>query len=106
MRSRIHSGFGGQPDFVIGALRSVGGHAVVALRSWHDKSGTSCVVPHLQEPVTSFQHSVIVTEHGAAEVFGRSTGDQARLLIEQAADPRARDGLRRAADVLGLLADD
>ncbi len=103
VRSRIYSGFGGQPDFVSGALHSHGGHAVVALRSWHDKSGTSNVIPLLREPATSFQHSVIVTEHGAAEVFGRSTGDQARLLIEEAADPRARDGLREAASGHGLV---
>jgi len=95
---RVYSGFGGQPDFVAGALHSVGGHAVVALRSWHARSDTSTIVPRLVEPATSFQHSVIVTEHGAAEVFGRSSGDQARLLIECAADPRARDALRAADD--------
>ncbi len=97
LHSRIFSGFGGQPDFVIGALHSPGGHAVVALRSWHEPSGSSCVIPLLHEPATSFQHSVIVTEHGAAEVFGKSAGDQSRLLIERAADPRARDGLRESA---------
>ncbi len=96
LRSRVFSGFGGQPDFVIGALHSAGGHAVVALRSWHERSGSSCVIPLLRDPATSFQHSVIVTEHGAAEVFGKSAGEQARLLIEHAADPRARDGLREA----------
>ena len=73
VRERIYSGFGGQPDFVTGALHSPGGHAVVALRSWHDKTGSSNVIPMLRDPATSFQHSVIVTEHGAAEVFGRSS---------------------------------
>jgi acyl-CoA hydrolase len=103
VRSRVYSGFGGQPDFVSGALRSPGGHAVVALRSWHDKSGSSNVIPMLVDPATSFQHSVIVTEHGAAEVFGRSAGEQAQLLIEQAADPRSRDELREAASGVGRL---
>jgi acyl-CoA hydrolase len=102
VRSRIYSGFGGQPDFVNGALHSPGGHAVVALRSWHAETGSSTVIPLLRDPATSFQHSVIVTEHGEAELFGRSTGDQARLLIDRAADPRARDGLRDAANGLGL----
>ena len=101
VRSRIYSGFGGQPDFVAGALHSPGGHAVVALRSWHGKSGSSNVIPRLTDPATSFQHSVIVTEHGAAEVFGRSAPDQARLLIDHVADPRARDGLREAAGTVG-----
>ena len=102
VRSRIYSGFGGQPDFVAGALHSPGGHAVMALRSWHDKSDTSNVIPRLQDPATSFQHSVIVTEHGAAEVFGRGSGDQARLLIDRAADPRARPDLHEAARAFGL----
>jgi acyl-CoA hydrolase len=105
VRSAVYSGFGGQPDFVIGALHSPGGHAVVALRSWHDKSDTSAVVPLLADPVTSFQHSVIVTEHGAAEVFGRSNVDQARLLVDRVADPRARNGLREAAGCFGVALD-
>ena len=98
----VYSGFGGQPDFVIGALHSPGGHAVVALRSWHEKSGSSAIVPLLSDPATSFQHSVIVTEHGAAEMFGRSNIDQAHQLVDQAADPRARNSLREAAGALGF----
>lgn len=98
----IYSGFGGQPDFVVGALHSKGGHAVVCLRSWHDKTGTSTVVPILTVPACSFQHSVVVSEHGSAEIFGRSQHTQARLLIEQVADPRAYASLWNAADGLGL----
>ena len=97
VRSDVYSGFGGQPDFVAGALHSTCGHAVVALRSWHDRSDTSTIVPRLLEPATSFQHSVIATEHGSAEVFGRSNVEQARLLVDRTADPRARDALREAA---------
>lgn len=106
VRSAIYSGFGGQPDFVTGALHSHGGHAVVALRSWHDKTDTSTVIPLLGDPVTSFQHSVIVTEHGCAELFGQGQRGQTRLLIEQAADPRSRPGLREAAGRLGLVGPD
>jgi acyl-CoA hydrolase len=100
---RILSGFGGQPDFVSGALHSPGGHAIVALHAWHDKTDRSCVVPVLSNPVTSFQHSAIVSEHGCAELFGRSQRAQARLLIDEVADPRARPALREAAGELGLL---
>lgn len=103
VRGSIYSGFGGQPDFVGGALHSAGGHAVMALRSWHDKSDSSTIVPLLHDPVTSFQHSVIVTEHGVAEIFGRSQHAQARLLIERTAHPRARAPLWEAAHSLGLL---
>ena len=41
---RLYSGFGGQPDFVTGALHSPGGHAIIALRSWHEPSDTSTIV--------------------------------------------------------------
>lgn len=102
----IHSGFGGQPDFVTGALHSAGGHAVVALRSWHDKTDTSTVVPVLSNPVTSFQHSAIVSEHGCAELFGRSQRAQAHSIIDQVADPRSRAFLMAEAMRLGLAADE
>jgi len=94
---RIYSGFGGQPDFVVGALHSVGGHAIIALPSWHAKSDTSTIVGRLEAPVTSFQHSVVVTDQGCAFVFGRSQRAQARLLIEEAAHPAAREALWEAA---------
>jgi acyl-CoA hydrolase len=103
VRGAIYSGFGGQPDFVAGALHSPGGHAVVALHSWHDKTDTSSVLPILTSPVTSFQHSAIVSEHGCAELFGRSQRAQARLIIERVADPRAREDLIEAAGTLGLI---
>lgn len=91
---RLYSGFGGQPDFVTGALHSPGGHAVIALRSWHEHSDSSTIVPRLSDPVTSFQHSAVITEQGCAHVFGRSERAQARLIIDQAAHPDARDELR------------
>ena len=87
---RIYSGFGGQPDFVTGALHSSGGHAIIALPSWHRKTDSSTVLPILTNPVTSFQHSAMVSEHGCAEIFGRSEHAQAQLIIDHVADPRAR----------------
>lgn len=98
---RVYSGFGGQPDFVTGALRSPGGQAIIALRSWHEGSGSSTIVPLLREPATSFQHSAIVTEHGCAELLGRSQRAQARLIVERAAHPDARDELRDEMAVTG-----
>jgi acyl-CoA hydrolase len=90
---RVYSGLGGQPDFVEGALRSEGGQAIIALRSWHEHSDSSTIVPRLTTPVTSFQHSAVVTEQGCAHLFGRSQRAQARLLIESAAHPDAREWL-------------
>ena len=102
VRGAIYSGFGGQPDFVGGALHSEGGHSVIALRAWHDKTDASDIVPLLRDPASSFQHSVVVTEHGEAEIFGHSQHGQARLLIDRTADPRAREALWDAAGTLGL----
>ena len=90
---RVYSGLGGQPDFVEGALRSAGGQAIIALRSWHEPSNGSTIVPRLQTPVTSLQHSAVVSEQGCAQLFGRSQRAQARLLIEHVAHPDARDWL-------------
>jgi acyl-CoA hydrolase len=100
--TRVHSGFGGQTDFIVGALHSPGGQAIIALRSWHPKAGVSTVVPLLSGPVTSFQHSSIVTEQGRAAVWGRDSVDQAQQLIDQAAHPDARDDLRAAGRRMGL----
>ncbi|MGW5672931.1 acetyl-CoA hydrolase/transferase family protein [Micromonospora sp. NPDC003776] len=100
--TRVHSGFGGQTDFIVGALHSPGGQAIIALRSWHPKADVSTVVPLLSGPVTSFQHSAIVTEQGCATVWGRDSVEQAQQLVDHAAHPAARDGLREAGRRLGL----
>ncbi|MGD1057544.1 MAG: acetyl-CoA hydrolase/transferase C-terminal domain-containing protein [Solirubrobacteraceae bacterium] len=101
INGRLYSGFGGQPDFVTGALHSPGGHAVIALRSWHERSDSSTIVPRLPDPSTSFQHSAVITEQGCAHVFGRSERAQARLIIEHAAHPDAREQLWEHAAALG-----
>jgi acyl-CoA hydrolase len=102
INGRIYSGFGGQTDFIVGALHSAGGQAIIALRSWHPKADVSTIVPLIDEPLTSFQHSAVVTEHGAAEIWGHSQEDQAHHLIEHAAHPDVRDELWEEAHALGL----
>jgi acyl-CoA hydrolase len=100
---RLHSGFGGATDFLVGALHADGGQALVALRSWHPKADVSAVVPLLDQPTTSFQPTAVVTEHGTAPVWGHDERQQARCLIEEAAHPRVREELREEARYLGLL---
>jgi acyl-CoA hydrolase len=99
---RIYSGFGGQTDFVVGALHSPGGQAIIALPSWHEKSGSSTIVPQLAAPVTSFQHTAVITDQGRADLLGRDQRAQAANLIEHTARPEARAALREAAARLGL----
>jgi acyl-CoA hydrolase len=102
INARIHSGFGGQTDFIVGALHSKGGQALMALRSWHPKADCSTIVPLVDEPVTSFQPTAVITEQGVAEVFGYNQRAQARHLIRDAAHPRVRDELWEEAAELGL----
>ena len=97
----IYSGFGGQSDFVVGALHATSGVAVVALPSWHPKAQCSTIVPSLDGPATSFQHSWVVTEQGAASIWPGTSSDQARHLIA-VSHPEAREGLMVAAHQRGL----
>jgi acyl-CoA hydrolase len=102
IRTSIYSGFGGQTDFIVGALHSQGGQALIALKSWHPRADCSTIIPLVDEPVTSFQMSAVVTEQGSAQVFGRDQRAQARELIQNAAHPRVREELWEEAAALGL----
>jgi len=100
--AKIYSGFGGQTDFIVGALHSRGGQALIALRSWHPRADRSTIVPLVDEPVTSFQMTAVVTEQGVAGVFGHDQKAQARNLIEHAAHPDVREELWEEAHALSL----
>ena len=50
-------------------------------------------MPLVDEPVTSFQMTAVVTEQGAAEIYGNDQREQARQLIENAAHPSVREEL-------------
>jgi acyl-CoA hydrolase len=102
VRGSIYSGFGGQTDFVVGALHSPGGHAIIALPSWHPKANVSTVVPRVAGPVTSFQHSFIVSEQGTAAIWGNDAASQAQHIVDRVAHPDAREGLREAGRDLGF----
>lgn len=102
LQARIHSGFGGATDFLVGALHSPGGQALVALPSWHPRAEVSTIVPLLEEPATSFQPSAVVTENGIAMIHGRDEREQAAALIAHAAHPRVRSELAEEARYLGL----
>jgi len=102
INARIYSGYGGQTDFIVGAMHAPGGQAFIALRSWHPKADCSAVVPLLDEPVTSFQQTAIVTEQGVAKLLGYDEKTQAQHLIEYAAHPSVRSELWEEAKELGL----
>lgn len=102
INGRIFSGFGGQTDFIVGALHSSGGQAILAMRSWHPKANVSTIIPLVDEPVTSFQPTVVVTEQGVADIWGHDECNQAAHLIEYAAHPDVREELWEEASALGL----
>jgi acyl-CoA hydrolase len=95
---RIISGVGGQMDFLRGAALSAGGKPILALTS-RTKSGVPRIVPLLTEGagvVTTRAHvHYVVTEHGVADLFGKTLRERAQALIG-IAHPDDREGLERA----------
>jgi acyl-CoA hydrolase len=102
---RYFSSAGGQNDFARGAMYSERGQGFVVLHS-STSSGTSRIVPQLAagEAVTTPKNTVdkIVTEHGVAELRGRSISERTRALIA-IADPRHRDELTNVARQMNYL---
>ncbi len=102
----IYSGFGGQVDFIRGAARSRGGRPIIALPSTAKGADFSRIVPFLKQGagVVTSRADVhyVVTEHGAANLFGKNLRERAEALIE-IADPRFQDELVRAAKERKLL---
>jgi acetyl-CoA hydrolase len=104
--TRFYSGVGGQLDFIYGASRSKGGRAIIALPSTAElRDGTiiSRIVPTLTPGagVTTTRNHVhtVVTEFGAAHLFGKNIRQRVRALIE-IAHPDFREGLARRAHEL------
>jgi acyl-CoA hydrolase len=86
---RAVSGAGGAPDFARAASRSRGGLSVIALPSSYTSGGAarSRIVGRLRGIATIGRVDVdcIVTEHGAADLRGRSVHERAEALIAIAA---------------------
>ena len=87
---------GGQVDFVR-ASALTGGRSIIAFAST-DRKGESKVVAKLSGPVTTARSDVdlIVTEHGLAQLRGRTLRERARAMISIAA-PEHRDALMEQA---------
>jgi len=97
---KIYSGVGGQMDFIRGAALSEGGKAIIALPSTAKNDSISRITPTLMPGagvVTTRAHvHYIVTEYGAANLYGKSVRERAVALIN-IAHPKFRDELARAA---------
>lgn len=94
-----YSGVGGQMDFMRGAALSEGGKPIIALTS-RTKNGIPRIAPLLKTGagvVTTRAHvHWVVTEFGAANLFGKNLRQRAHELIE-IAHPDDREMLEQAA---------
>jgi acyl-CoA hydrolase len=95
-----YSGFGGQLDFIRGATRSKGGVPIIALPATAKDDSVSRIVPVLNlgagVVVNRADVHYIVTEHGVADLYGKTLRQRAEALIAMA-HPKFRDELYDAA---------
>jgi acyl-CoA hydrolase len=93
---------GGHADFMRGCQLSAGGIGIVALPSTAKGGRISRIVPRLGDGVVTTARcdaDVVVTEHGIAELKGRSVRERARALIA-VAHPDFRRDLEAVVDAL------
>lgn len=94
----LYSGVGGQMDFIRGASLAEGGKPIIALPSLTSK-GESRIVPFLKQGagvVTTRAHvHYIVTEHGIANLYGKSLRQRAEALLS-ISHPDLREQLAKA----------
>ena len=101
---RIFSGVGGQMDFIRGASLSEGGKPIIAIQSATAK-GISKIVPTLKTGagvVTTRAHvHYVVTEYGAADLYGRNIAQRAQALIAIAHTDHREDLERASYELYG-----
>lgn len=97
---RFFSGIGGQVDFIRGAARSRGGRPIIALPSTAENGSVSRIQAALEQGagVVTSRGDVhyVVTEFGAADLWGKNIRERALALIE-IAHPDFRPELLAAA---------
>jgi len=98
--TKFYSGIGGQVDFIRGASMCPGGKPIIALRSTAKEGTLSRIVPTLTKGagVVTSRGDVryVVTEHGVADLLGKSIRERAVALIS-IAHPDFRSELLRDA---------
>lgn len=103
---KYFSSSGGQYDFSRGAMYSENGQAFIVLQSTTRDGKKSKIRPSLTpgSVVTTSKNTVdkIVTEHGIAEMRGRTVRERTKALIG-IADPAFRDELTQAAREMALI---
>jgi acyl-CoA hydrolase len=104
--AKPYSGTGGQADFVRAANRSKGGKAFIVVPSTAKDDTISRIVPTLASGthVSTSKNDInyVVTEHGVAQLRGKSAKQRCEALIA-IAHPNFRGELRDAAKKMNLL---
>ena len=104
--AKPYSGTGGQADFVRAANRSNGGKAFIVLPSTAKDDTISRIVPTLTPGthVSTSKNDInyVVTEHGVAQLRGKTAKQRCEALIA-IAHPNFRAELREAAKKMNLL---
>jgi 4-hydroxybutyrate CoA-transferase len=83
--TRQYSGVGGQMDFIRGASLSEGGKPIIALPSTTSRGEsriTALLKPGAGVTTTRAHVHWVVTEYGAADLYGKSLRQRARALID------------------------
>ncbi len=97
---RMYSGFGGQLDFIRGASRSIGGKPIIAMPSSTKNQAISRIVTKLKSGAgvvtTKGDVHYIVTEYGAAQLYGKTIRERVNALIN-IAHPKFREELLKSA---------
>ena len=93
---------GGQMDFIRAANRAAQGRSIIALQSTDRERTRSRIVVKLADGIVTTPRAeadLVVTEHGIAELRGRTLAERARALIA-VADPAFRAELEQASERL------
>jgi acetyl-CoA hydrolase len=94
---------GGQVDFVRAANRAPEGRSIIALQSTNRDRSQSRIVARFADGIVTTPRAdadCVVTEHGIAELRGRTLAERAEALIA-IADPAFRAELRRGSERAG-----
>ena len=93
---------GGQMDFIRAANRAMEGRSIIALQSTDRGRTRSRIVATLADGIVTTPRAeadLVVTEHGIAELRGRTLAERARALVA-VADPAFRAELEQASERL------
>lgn len=106
---KFYSGIGGQVDFIRGAKRSIGGKAIICIKSTAMDGNISRIVPRLSEGAgvvtTRGDVDVIITEYGLATLHGKTIRERVLSLIA-IAHPKFRNDLLEAAKKMHYVFED